>query len=108
MTIGAMRASLEALSVAAWADDARTHRLRQVVERFDGLYRIEARCAREGRAYRSDASVSTRSTAQTLTGRPAWHALEDHCQTIRNLHLRRNDYSCTGARGRRRPLQLPE
>ncbi|MGQ0749794.1 MAG: glucose-6-phosphate isomerase [Betaproteobacteria bacterium] len=28
------------------------------------------------------------SKAQTLTSRPAWKALEDHCQTIRNLHLR--------------------
>jgi glucose-6-phosphate isomerase len=58
------------------------------MESFDGLHRIEARCAHEGRLDRSDAPMSTPSRAQTLTARPAWKALENHCRTIRNLHLR--------------------
>jgi glucose-6-phosphate isomerase len=32
--------------------------------------------------------MSAPSPAQTLTHRPAWKALEHHCRTIRNLHLR--------------------
>jgi glucose-6-phosphate isomerase len=32
--------------------------------------------------------MSAPSTAQSLTERPAWKALEDHRRTIRNLHLR--------------------
>jgi glucose-6-phosphate isomerase len=32
--------------------------------------------------------MSSTATAGRLTGLPAWKALEDHCRTIRNLHLR--------------------
>ena len=32
--------------------------------------------------------MSAPSTAPTLAESPAWKALEDHCRTIRNLHLR--------------------
>jgi len=32
--------------------------------------------------------MSAPSTTQSLTDRPAWKALEDHCRTVRNLHLR--------------------
>jgi glucose-6-phosphate isomerase len=38
----------------------------------------------------SSATLTPNSTAQAqlLTERPAWKALEAHCATIRNLHLR--------------------
>src|SRR5450759_4662192 len=38
----------------------------------------------------TSATLTTSSTAQAqrLTERPAWKALEVHCATIRNLHLR--------------------
>ena len=33
-------------------------------------------------------TAASTAQAQLLTERPAWKALEAHCATIRNLHLR--------------------
>src|SRR5450759_3752789 len=58
--------------------------------RSDGLHCFKKRRAGEGQSSMSSATLTTSSTAQAqrLTERPAWKALEVHCATIRNLHLR--------------------
>src|SRR5450631_3955515 len=60
------------------------------MERSDGLHCVKKRRAGEGQAGMSSAKLTTSPTAQAqrLTERPAWKALEIHCATIRNLHLR--------------------